>query len=79
MSDGTTKAVRDKKWSEMNDQQRIESLQIELVRTQRHLKYLSTYVNKLIEHEHLNGKMVARIGHPNEESYGDFNFRVKDD
>ena len=29
MSDGTTKAVRDKKWSEMNDQQRIESLQIE--------------------------------------------------
>ena len=78
MSEGLVKAMRNKKWSEMTDPERIISLQKELIRTQRHLKNLSTYVNRLIGHDHLNGKLVNRIEQPNEESYGGLYFRVEE-
>jgi hypothetical protein len=73
-----TKPMRRKYWSEMEDKDRIVKLQEELTRTQEALDRLSNYVSKLMGHEHLNGRMVVRLGHPNEEeSYGGFSFRVE--
>ena len=71
------KPRRRKYWSEMEDKERIVKLQEELTRTQEALDRLSNYVSKLMDHEHLNGRMVARLGNPNDEYYNGFSFRVE--
>lgn len=76
-ADDCIKPMRRKYWSEMEDKERIVKLQEELTRTQEALERLSNYVSKLMDHEHLNGRMVIRLGHPNEESYGGIGFRVE--
>lgn len=67
---------RRKYWSEMDNQESIQELMQELIRTQFELKRLSDYVSKLIEHDHYNGMIVSVVKNPNQESFGGFNFRV---
>lgn len=67
-----------KKWSERNEVEKIEVLKNELSRTQRELSRVCNYVNKLIDHDHLRGKVVQRVGSPNEESYGGLHCRIEE-
>jgi len=69
---------RRKYWSEMEDKERIIKLQEELMRTQRHLAELSKWVGSLIEHKHLDGKIVTSIANPNEEASYGIRFRVEE-
>jgi hemerythrin superfamily protein len=88
MSDGTIdsngkaiekpKSFRNKTWLEMDKDEHIEKLRQELVRTQRHLEIISRYMSKLIEHDHMDGRIVTRLERFNEESCGNFNFRVSE-
>ena len=72
------KAFRNKNWSEMNKDEQIEKLKLELIRTQEHIASMSKYLTKLIEHDHMDHRMVVRLANPNEESYGGMSFRVSE-
>jgi len=72
------KRMRNKVWSEMTKDEQIEKLKDEVLRMQQHMHSLSNYVTKLMAHEHSNNRMVVRLAHPNEESYGGFHFRVEE-
>lgn len=69
------KASREKNWSEMTSEERIDKLERELEQTQKALKRALEYLTKLIDHKHLDGRMVSVIEHPGSESFGGFHFR----
>jgi hypothetical protein len=56
-----SKPFRHKKWNEMDDKERIQKLSTELARTQEHLDRMSRILDQLLQHEHLNGKLVKRL------------------
>jgi len=64
------KMGREKYWDELDDSGKIERLRGIVKEQQRFIEKMVKYFDKLIDHDHLNGKMIARIRHPNEESYG---------
>lgn len=72
------KPMRKKYWSELIDSERIVKLQDELIRTQRKLSDICHYVERIMEHDHLNGRLVTRVRNPNEESCGGFYFRIEE-
>jgi hypothetical protein len=73
-----TRQTKNKLWEEMTDPERVLVLRKELVRTQEQLAKVSTFVTKLMEHDHQGNRIVTRLANLNEESYGGFCFRVKD-
>ena len=72
------KIGRDKSFSELSSDEKIEFLSRELRRTQQHLKTLSSTISSLLKHNHLNDQLVSRIEQPNEERYGGIFFRVEE-
>ena len=74
----TAKASRQKYFSEMDVNEKIEKLKEELHRTQCQIELLGKTLTDLLTHDHLNGKPVKRIPNPQEESGGGFWFRVED-
>lgn len=68
--------MRRKYWHEMDDHEKIDLLMDELIKTQRTLSKLGDYLNQLINHDHRDGKMIAPIERPGQESYGGFYFHV---
>jgi len=66
---------REKDWKDLDDQGKIERLR-QVIRNQEALIVrMAHYLTELIEHDHIDGKMVKRIGHPDSESYGGFHYR----
>jgi hypothetical protein len=62
--------MRPMNFSEMKDKQKIELLKDEVLRLQESVVRLAGYIDQLINHKHLDGKIVNQIKNPNEESYG---------
>ena len=68
----SSKPMREAHWGELDDQGRIERLRQVIKDQERLLERVTKYLTQLIDHEHLDGKMVQKISHPNAESYGGF-------
>jgi len=66
---------RDKDWKELDDQGKIERLRLVLRNQEALIERMGKYLTELIEHDHIDGKMVKRIDHPGSESYGSFHYR----
>ena len=73
------KPGRQKLWEELDDQEKIERCRKVLKEQERTIRKVIDYANRLIEHEHLNGKIVQPVGHPNSESTGGFYYRKRSD
>ena len=67
-----TLANREPYWDELDAEGKIERIRNVVKELQGTVKRMSDYMNQLIDHEHLDGKMVKRISHPNSESSGGF-------
>ena len=67
-----TKPMREAYWEKLDDPGKIERLRRIIKDQERLLNRVTKYLNQLIDHEHLDGKMVQQISHPNAESYGGF-------
>ncbi len=63
-------ASRMKTWDELNDKQKIEHLKGDVRNLARAVVDLDKVVAKLLNHKHLDGQMVASIGHPHNEGPG---------
>lgn len=70
---------RDKHWEELDADGKIERCRRVIKEQENIIRHLNDYVNRLIGHEHLNGKIVQPIGHPNAESTGGFYYRKRSD
>ena len=67
---------REKYWSEMTTEEKLEKAMNELVRTQKNLAQLSEFINKIAEHDHnKDGKMITLIEYPDSISNSGFYFR----
>lgn len=66
--------MREKHWDELDDPGRIERLRQVIKDQERLIRGMAEYLNLLIGHEHLDGKMVKQISPPNSESYGGFHY-----
>jgi len=69
---------REKHWKELGDQGRIERLRQVVKNQEAFIERMAKYLTELIEHDHIDGKMVKRISHPDSESYGGFHYRKRD-
>lgn len=61
---------REKYWNELDDSQKIERFRQVVKEQQRVIEKMATFLDQLISHEHLNGRIVHPIEHPNQETYG---------
>jgi len=77
MMDKELKASREKHWDELDDLGKIERLRSVVKDQQRVIARMANYIDLLINHEHLDGKMVQPIRHPNAESYGSVYYHKK--
>ena len=72
--DDKAKASREAYWSELDDSGKIERLRIIMKEQQNLISRMAEYLYQLVEHKHLDGKMVTKIKNPNEKSCGGFRF-----
>ena len=66
-----------KDWKELHEHEKIERLRRVVKEQENVIRHLNDYMNRLIGHEHLNGKIVQPIGHPGAESPGGFYYRKR--
>lgn len=55
------KPMREKYWSEMNQEERIEKLLYELIRTQHQLREVSKVSMTMLYHSHSDGVIVTKV------------------
>ena len=61
---------REKYWSELSDPEKIERLRDVIKNLERAIEKMASYLDKLVGHQHLDGRLYKPIEHPNAESYG---------
>jgi len=61
---------REKYWDELDDAGKIERLRQIIKGQENVISKMAAFLDQLISHEHLNGRIVCPIEHPNQESYG---------
>lgn len=71
-------ASREKPWKDLDDPGRIERLRQVVNNQEALIVRMASYLTELVEHQHVDGKMVKRIGHPDSENYGGFHYRKRD-
>jgi len=69
---------REKDWKELDDQGKIERLRLVLKNQEALIVRMGHYLTELVEHDHVDGKMVKKIGPPGAESCGGFYYRKRD-
>ncbi len=70
---------REKDWEELDADGKIARLRQVIKQQEALILRMAGYLDKLITHQHVDGKMMQPIDHPNSESYGGFNYRKRDD
>ncbi len=73
------KASRDLTWNELEDSRKIERLRKIIKDQGKLIERMTNYLNELIEHEHLDGKLVKRLYPPNQGSPSGFYLGKRDD
>jgi len=73
------KASRESSWDELDEAGKIKRMRRVIKEQNSTITRMTKYLNLLIDHDHLNGKLVSNIKHPNSESYGDFHFGERSD
>ena len=71
--------MREKHWEELDADGKIERCRRVIKQQEALLPGMARYLNALITHQHVDGKMMQPIDHPNSESYGGFNYRKRSD
>ena len=61
---------RQKYWDELDDPGKIERLRQIIKQQESVIDKMAGFLDQLISHEHLNGRIVHPIEHPNQETYG---------
>lgn len=77
--DKELKASRESYWEELDDHGKIERLHRVIKDQESLIRRMTEYLIRLIEHDHLDGKLVQKMSHPGSESYSGFHHRVRDD
>ena len=62
----------------MEDKEKIEYLQEELLRTQRIVERIGKHCGMMLAHRHQDNTIVTPVRSPEEESYGGYHFRIGD-
>ena len=70
---------REKHWEELDDSGKIARLRKVIKQQEAFISRMAGYLDKLITHQHVDGKLMQPIDHPNSESYGGFNYRKRSD
>lgn len=79
MSDNQKLASRESHWNELDVMEKIERMR-RVIKDQANLiDRMTKYLNLLVGHGHLDGKLVSRIQDPNSESVGGFYHRKRSD
>ena len=73
-----TGASREKHWKDLDDQEKIERLRRVINNQEALIVRMAKYLTELIEHDHIDGRMVKKISHPDSESYGGFHYHRRD-
>ena len=64
--------VREKYWKELTDQEKIERLRFTIKQQQGFINDMARHLEQLVNHDHLNNKIVFRIKELNEYNYDRF-------
>ena len=75
----SAKVSREKHWEELDDEGKIARLRQVIKNQETLITRMANYLSELVEHEHMDGKMVKRLSHPQQESYSGFHYRKRDD
>lgn len=79
MTGATNGPQREKYWEELDADGKIERCRKVIKEQQKIIQRMAGYLDKLVTHQHMDGKMVQPISHPNAESYGGFHHRKRPD
>ncbi len=65
---------REKYWEELTDQEKIERLRFTIKQQQGFINRMAEFLEQLIDHDHLNNKIISEIKKPykDEEGYSGF-------
>ena len=75
--DKELKASREKNWDDLNLVEKVERMRLIIKKQEKTIERMGKYLDSLVNHDHLDGKIVQVIPHPNAESYGSIYYNRK--